>query len=109
MKYYCPNCKSEITTRFDDNPKDCYICHADNSLVQIPEFETPSQYEKRTGNKWNGAVWWRFRDTKEWQCNRVFKPGSVKLQDGTKYVFVELLCAASPEPPPDDYVPEVDG
>jgi len=103
MKYYCSNCKSEITTRFDDNPKDCYICHADNGLVEIPDFETLAQYEKRTGNKWNGAVWVRTVN-EALRADYVWEVGHCL---GEQAGF-EILCAASPVPPPDNYVPEVE-
>ena len=61
MRYYCNYCKSEITSDADwrRHKEDCPICRYDRdyvrSLFKIPDCETPEQYEKRTGKKWNGA------------------------------------------------------
>jgi len=107
MKYYCPECKSEIDTEFIDLLQ-CPICHG-YSIGRLPDFETPSQYEKRTGKKWNGAVWFRYKTHTDrykvwskWQAHNPVKDWS------ESYTTTQWLCASSPEPPPDDYVPEVE-
>jgi len=117
MQYYCPECKSEIKIEFSDNPKDCFICHSDK-MIKLPDFETPSQYEKRTGKRWQGAVWFGVDNT--WKFNGIRRTDwdIITVQDidsrtGTKRVPAIIhniyhLCATSPEPPPDNYVPEVE-
>jgi len=112
MKYYCPECKSEY--KFKDEPPNtnnwCPICYfkytnypTEVVMKLIPDFETPQQYEKRTGKKWNGAVWFRYKlcnedKWSEWQAHNPL--------DTTTDERRQFLCATSSEPPPDDYVPE---
>ncbi|MCL2174426.1 MAG: hypothetical protein FWB73_00125 [Treponema sp.] len=105
MKHWCPECKSEYVvgeklttgycTMLEDNGEEC-----GEILIELPDFETLAQYEKRTGKKWNGAVWFKYRFfDKKW------KAYALDFLDGKKCDYF-ALCAASPEPPPDDYVPE---
>ncbi|MCL2174446.1 MAG: hypothetical protein FWB73_00225 [Treponema sp.] len=102
-RFYCESCKTEFNFKDDntihwDDGEYCPICgndDLDKLLIELPDFETPSQYEKRTGKKWNGAVWVKFK-------SEGWRPASVR---GNWY-DVPVVCAASPEPPPDDYVPE---
>ena len=78
----------------------------------IPDYETPEQYEKRTGKKWNGALY-----TKCFSCpyKKTWCPNSdwsvvsvVEMNIETENCLENLiaLCAQSPEPPPDDWKPE---
>jgi len=113
MKYYCPECKSEY--EIGETTDTCGYCTMLNEndgeecgeiLIKLPNFETPSQYEKRTGKKWNGAVWYKFKheDTgvySIWYANTL---SSVSR----RYKYVIILCANSPESPPDDYMPETE-
>jgi len=63
MKYYCKNCGSEFKTGFAKIK--CPYCTKmlgitpGEMLEVIPDYETPEQYEKRTGEAYpdNGAVW----------------------------------------------------
>jgi len=98
MKYYCPECKSEIDTEFIDLLQ-CPICQG-YSIGRLPDFETPSLYEKRTGKKWNGAVWWRWKkkSRKKWEAWRTID--NIKEVDDPND---QILCANTPEPPPEDY------
>ena len=107
MRYYCRKCKSEYNTpNFEVNW--CFICKH-SPTVTVPDYQTPEQYERRTGKKWNGAVWQRRKLAMK--HNNRWEPWTAGDQ---KYTFVEnteftnTLCANSPEPPPDDYVPEVE-
>ena len=104
MKYWCPECKTEII-EFNElsillRDANCPICNTEEALEIIPDFETPEQYEKRTGKKWNGAVWVMDMD----------KLLGWDIRDGRKQKVLDsfefILCANSPEPPPDDYIPQ---
>jgi len=123
MRYYCPKCKTEYT----DGGKyfvqevcgsisgDGQLCRT--QLKELPDFETPSQYEKRTGREWNGAVWIRYRyigdritsstDWCDWYPKTAEDANKPSLPTWQKRE-VQSLCANSPEPPPDEYVPEVE-
>jgi len=115
MKYYCPECKTEYfigekltagycTTEEDDGE----VCG--EILIKLPDFETPSQYEKRTGKKWNGAVWCRPLvgvDPDKFGNWMALEESHYKFKNQPR-TYRHKLCAASPEPPPDDYVPEVE-
>ena len=61
MKYYCPKCNCEFDIKGDQNLITCPTVNGlgdlcDKDLVKLPDYETPAQYEKRTGKQWNGAV-----------------------------------------------------
>ena len=135
MRYYCPKCKSELILdnelvnqwiaeeavytgnhewnyKWDGEHVLCDICTDHCSEVEywmdhIPDFETPKQYEKRTGKKWNGAVW--VKNTVKipevpriWLLIRRSMIEDIDLTDNT----LIHLCANGPEPPPDDWQPE---
>jgi len=127
MKYWCPECKREYNTDF--NMRWCPLCDASvefKGLVKLPDFETPEQYEKRTGKKWNGAVWFRKKEAGEgginengdyvsssnnWDISTIEHLDFLYLtknKDGEPFENLTILCANSPELPPDDYVPEVE-
>jgi hypothetical protein len=62
VKYYCNRCKSELYDPSGINPFYDIPCPRCSSfLIPIPSFETPEQYEERTGKAWpdNGAVYFR--------------------------------------------------
>jgi len=103
MRWWCPVCNSEYVS--DVNWNDTFDCNCDQAVMRkIPDFETPSQYEKRTGKKWNGAVWLRKKEENNinWSKWAAFKfPPHYRAE-------TQIVCAASPVPPPDDYVPEVE-
>ena len=104
MRYYCPECKSELNVDDDLNIVRliCPVCFDPEDIEQadaiymqpIPEWETPDQYKERTGRGWKGAVWvkekynpndiWTAVEGKEWQDHYV-------------------LCANQDTPPPDDW------
>jgi len=106
MRYYCESCKSEFITKYSM----CKCSHCYYPLyTNIPDFETPAQYENRTGKKLSteAAVWIKCRDREGFI--------SVRYDNATrqnkyfywkKYLVIEyILVANSPEPPPDDWRP----
>ena len=122
-RYYCKNCGTVViegddTRRSDDLIVYCPFCenYKDGSLVemqQIPNYETPDQYEKRTGKKWNGAT---FVKCKSDYCSR----DKCFYYDNSKWYIMQSciqfpitcldfllhVCAHSPEPPRDGWKPE---
>ena len=120
MRYYCESCEFEFyysqgtilgSTR-------CPMCEHDMEMQLIPEWETPKQYEKRTGKKWNGAVWYRYKyvddgvnggiDWSRWYPKTAEEASFFPYDSIYKKTEVQCICANSPEPPPDDYMPEVE-
>jgi hypothetical protein len=102
MRYYCVGCDTEIIPGIDAA---LYVtCFCGTYLTKLPDFETPEQYEKRTGKKWNGAVWWRFKRNNgrwsKWQAHIEMMLVAIGINE------LQFLCANSPELPPDDYIPE---
>ena len=119
MRYYCSECKSELIICEHRNNQETYcycpVCHS-GLLVKLPDFETPAQYEKRTGKKWNGAVWYRYRYVDDgvnggsnwygWHLNTAKEARKSPYDSKFKKMEIQRICAASPEPPPDDWQPE---
>ena len=121
-RYYCKNCGSEAikgdnARRSNDFVVYCPMCEDENGnevkMTELPDYETPEQYEKRTRKKWNGAVWTRCKredcygcdkydeETEEWEVVTAKRLDYRNICDG-----FEMVCAQSPEPPPDDWKPE---
>ena len=108
MRYYCKNCGTEFmfkdgTGWEDDNCPRCGNNDPDYELIPIPDYETPEQYEKRTGKTlpYDAAVWWKYAGTqKKWRI--------IHLHSAKKYMTegeLLIVCAQSPEPPPNDWRP----
>jgi len=104
MKYYCKNCGTEFKYR-DEAIVDeyCAVCGAtDDQWIPVPDYETPEQYEKRTGKPFpdDGAVWIKdgFNDPQGWRLDYCLNA----IEDGR---FI-ILIADPPIPPPDDWKPE---
>jgi len=118
-KYYCKKCgmKFEIgegidTTELFDDGMCCPFNLSHGEMELIPDYETPSEYEKRTGKSYsdNGLVWVRFRDRNNFNYK----------QEPVKYFWLEyrwfqtkcwrpnnlIVIADPPVPPPDDWNPE---
>ena len=129
MKFYCKNCecvlelseKAELLLRqaaidedslghWDRETLLCDICSGESQEVwmkRIPDYETPEQYEKRTGKPWpdNAPVWYRYRnngtDWSEWNLS------TLKFIKFTKknllMIHIQRVCANSRNgyPPPD--------
>ena len=122
MRYWCHECKSEINIGEDVASPDegyCPVCSDWDMdehpavLEEIPQYETPEQYEKRTGKKWNGAVFYRCinDDCEEVEFTEWEIGGYIDI-DPNDYPFcvgcesILAVCAQSSEPPPDDWKPE---
>jgi len=118
MKYYCKNCGSEFKTGFESYldagglsyPKEelediliftdkCPYCEFE--LVEIPDYETPEQYEKRTGKAYSddGLMWLFGEDIGQWYP-RQFIDIKYSLHFGSPVI------ADPPVPPPDGWMPE---
>jgi len=123
MKYYCKNCgtiydlkKSAYGESYYDPDDMCPICgntDPDYDLIPIPDWETPEQYEKRTGKPYpdDGLVWWRHivaaGPEPVWLVARLSE--AVKeagIASGYSNVAVQIVIADPPIPPPDDWKPE---
>jgi len=110
MRYWCSKCGSEFSPAkkvfanlFIDDEIECPFCETRN-VCKLPDFETPEQYKKRTGKEWNGAT---FVHCNYIECDSdcEYKGWGVKEEYGC-LSRPTILCANSPEPPPDDFVPE---
>ena len=120
MKYYCEKCRDVLVT--NDNTSTMELCpkciSADGThkiMFPFPDYETPEQYEKRTGKPYpdNGAVYvltrYHFDDKPNWYVTAYFeykKTAEAIAQDkvyGTKLFGV--VIADPPVPPPDDWRP----
>ena len=128
-RYYCKKCKSEqivpnelikwlVDKEIAKYGKDvqwtgqrllCDFCNDEDYILfggeeiwmnLIPDYETPEQYEKRTGKKWNGAVWRKHKGASQESTGWIAQRFTGNLE------YFYLLCAQSPEPPPDDWRPE---
>ena len=114
MRYYCEHCKTEykfaerVEGAITYDPDDmCPVCGNDDpsyELHPIPDYETPEQYEQRTGSPYpdSGAVWMRFADSEDdenamWA---IYHHGSVK---GLGNLFV---VAEPSVPPPKNWRPQ---
>jgi len=113
MKYYCKNCMSEFKPGnkklslppVDDPSVHCPFCEKkDVEFGVIPDYETPEQFQERTGKAYpdNGAVWYRLNYEFEWELDTYrYVEGRYSNNSG-----LVILCADPPVPPPDDWRPE---
>ena len=114
MRYYCPRCKSEYLvgekltagycTMLEDTGEEC-----GEILIKLPDFETPAQYENRTGKKLStkAAVWIKCKN-KEGFINVRYdnEARQNKYFYWNKYLDIEyILVVNSPEPLPDSWRP----
>jgi hypothetical protein len=110
MKYYCKNCGSTLIEGYDTRRSDnyevyCPMCEDENgrevTMQPVSDYETPQQYEKRTGKAWpdDGLVFILTliaRDRLAWEhCT----------YEIAKYVWdpIPTVIADPPVPPPDDW------
>ena len=110
-KWQCTSCNTKFefgnnAWNIDDH---CPCCGNDDPnyiLSPISDYETPEQYEKRTGKNWpeQGAVWFKlafgktFLDGGGWGVCRYV----IAKKDAVGKI---IICVQSPEPPPDDWLP----
>jgi hypothetical protein len=65
-KYSCKNCGSvfepSLKADFEHIKVRCSFCRHEASLVPVPDWETPEQYQERTGKAWpdDWAVYYRY-------------------------------------------------
>jgi hypothetical protein len=119
MRYYCKMCGSEfrpaphLEAYFQDSTvAHCPVClkEGEGIYAAIPDFETPGQYEARTGKPWpdNAPVWFRENialhgiSWSGWCITDFFftNVNLVRAQDS------QIICAQGPEAPPDGWRPE---
>jgi len=100
-RYYCENCKSELmpsrSVSFDETHQCPHCMCPDYTIRALPDYETPEQYEKRTGKKWNGAVWRKHKGASQESTGWIAQRFTGNLE------YFYLLCAQSPDPPSDDW------
>jgi len=111
-RYYCTKCNSTIEP--GDKVSWMFAYKKDNKcpnceeldLYELPGYETPKQYEMRTGKKWpdNGAIWFKHRDGKPFFDGGIW--GVCRYVTAKETGDKVIICAQSPEPPPDDWKPE---
>jgi hypothetical protein len=107
---YCKHCKTEF--RFPDGARDddnCPVCGNDNpdyELIGVPNYETPAQYEKRTGNIFpdDGLLWVMLVNEKYWEAI-MFGAYKIKCKEWG-YTYKYVVIADPPVSPPDDWKPE---
>jgi len=104
VKYYCSSCKGTIMLEGAARLKSdsCWLCMG-GAAKPIPDYETPEQYEKRTGKMlpYDAAVWWKYAGTqKKWRIIHLHSANKYKTEGE-----LLIVCAQSPEPPPNDWSP----
>jgi hypothetical protein len=86
----------------------CPICgnqDPDYDLIPIPDYETPKQYEQRTGVPYpdNGVVFVLFCGV--WM-GKMWCHAKEKQNNDPYYYEAAIVIADPPLPPPDDWRPE---
>jgi len=109
MKYYCKNCGSILIIPEGEHFSGCPVhgCNDpkkfdEENMVTIPDYETPEQYDKRTGKHYsgNGLVFW-LGENSWFSSDYNWVKAKAKLT-GEEYLVV---IADPPIPPPDDWSP----
>jgi hypothetical protein len=95
----------------------CPFC--DYLLTGVPNFETPEQWEKRTGEKWKGAVYFNLFSRKDGKS--LYTDGRYQVSSTGEIIetidrvmgllgfpdcVVVVVCATEAGPPPDGWKPE---
>jgi hypothetical protein len=131
-RYYCKICGSEFTVGqkfekgyFGDSPP-CPVCLMISKevypTVKIHDYETPEQYEARTGKAWpeNWGVYVRGFDKKECGCafghaEQFYHEWVITTYENAKWIVsrdyflnVIIICATEAGIPPDGWEPEVE-
>jgi len=101
MRYYCKNCESELILT-KEWAGYCPACGDGEIRKPIPNYETPEQYEKRTGSLLPdyAAVWVSSKYEESWELYYYSEAKSVRNND-------LILCVQGVNPPPDDWEQEV--
>jgi len=118
MKYYCKNCGSEFKfgPDYEDSFADGYCPFCVKKMIIIPDYETPQQYEKRTGEKLNPrtSVWFRILDL----VDEIFNDWTLlyyadalqyerEAEEADNIPTVYIVIADLPVPPSAYWKPEV--
>jgi hypothetical protein len=104
MKFYCENCKSVFepgVLKMINGVYHCSMCK--KQMKRIPYWETPQQYEQRTGEEFSneGAVWFRPKNG-----SADFVWGICRYITAKKCGDRDIVVADPPVPPPDGWKPE---
>ncbi len=108
MRYYCERCQTEIIFKETTSSiPDCPYCHDRELIIDIPNYETVEQWEKRTGEEYpdDGLVWWKVKDGLCKPC-RKWEVGAYRSVIENQLHFYGMVVANPPVPPPDDWEPE---
>lgn len=119
MRYYCKHCESEFslkwTPRYPDvwEHDECPICGRPETLQEISKYETPEQYEKRTGNPVfsDTAVWFKIPENEtfgDWTLLNYDEALQYELEaeEADELPCAYIVIASPPVSPPDDWRPE---
>ena len=110
MNYYCGNCGVEFRNILRADYTVCPFCKHKGLVQAIPNFETPEQYEARTGKPWpNDAPVWCLMDTVliNWHLTYFRETEDGRLYINGHYIGIKaVICAQGPEVPPDNWRPE---
>jgi DNA-directed RNA polymerase subunit RPC12/RpoP len=101
-KYSCINCGSvfepSLKAEFEHIKVRCPFCHYEAALVSIPEFETPEQYQQRTGEPYHDE------DSVFGLCNGDWHYLNYKYAKNCPAEI--MVIAPTLRSPPDDWRPE---
>jgi hypothetical protein len=116
---WCGSVFDEEHLKVRDDIEYCPVCGDSECLMDLPEaeskprWETPEQWEKRTGEKWpdNGAVYYRYsydyKTYQEWRVGRHKNIVDSRADFETHNAGThQIICATESGPPPDDWHPE---
>jgi hypothetical protein len=110
-KYSCKNCGSvfgpSLKANFEHIKVRCSFCHHEAPLVPVPDWETPEQWEKRTGEAWpdDWAVY--ALERRYTVLNDVIVAFEAMSYGAAKWKGLDkIICATEAGPPPDDWKPE---
>jgi hypothetical protein len=114
---WCGSVFDERHIKAIDDIEYCPVCGETGYLMDMPEaengprWETPEQYEKRTGEPWpdDWAVYALYEDNggrlKWFAQSRGFTEKQIKRNKSDSRIKM-MVCATEAGPPPDDWRPE---
>ena len=117
MKFYCKKCGSVVTigdkvtpeeTPFESYGMECRFCWEHEEIMQsVPDYETPEQYEKRTGKPYpdNGLVWIYFNPLYEWR-SMTYRNAGLNKNGVHGEMYTMIVIADPPVPLPDNWRPQ---
>jgi hypothetical protein len=110
-KFYCKSCKSVIYSDdwYPARNKACPLCGWNGTIRPIPDYETPQQYEKRTGKPVSDdtAVFYRLKYSEEFSVWKILPLWELKNHIACySNLEYQILIADPPVPPHDNWRPE---